>query len=110
MRVDGIQKRGALCRVALAIMASVLIAACSTPQPPPAPAQFPSPQPTPTPEVVGTASWYGPGFNGRRTSTGVIYDQEELTAASNVFPLGSHVMVTNLDNHRSVEVAIIDRG
>jgi rare lipoprotein A len=56
------------------------------------------------------ASWYGPGFNGRRTSTGTIYNQEDLTAASNVFPLGSRVMVTNLDNHRSVEVAVIDRG
>ena len=56
------------------------------------------------------ASWYGPGFNGRRTSTGTIYNQEDLTAASNIFPLGSHVMVTNLDNHRSVEVAVVDRG
>ncbi len=56
------------------------------------------------------ASWYGPGFDGRRTSTGAIYHQEDLTAASNVFPLGSHVMVTNLDNGRSVEVAVIDRG
>jgi rare lipoprotein A len=56
------------------------------------------------------ASWYGPGFDGRRTSTGAIYHQEDLTAASNLFPLGSRVMVTNLDNGSSVEVAVIDRG
>ncbi len=56
------------------------------------------------------ASWYGPGFNGHQTSTGTIYDQEELTAASIAFPLGSRVMVTNLDNGRSVEVTITDRG
>ena len=75
------------------------------------PPQLPiSPSPQPPPEVVGIASWYGPGFNGRRTSTGTIYNQEDLTAASNLFPLGSHVMVTNLDNGRSVEVAVVDRG
>ena len=56
------------------------------------------------------ASWYGPGFHGHKTSAGSIYDQEELTAASIAFPLGSRVMVTNLDNGRSVEVTITDRG
>ncbi len=56
------------------------------------------------------ASWYGPGFDGRPTSSGKIYNQEELTAASNVFPLGSRVMVTNLNNGRSVEVAVTDHG
>jgi rare lipoprotein A len=56
------------------------------------------------------ASWYGPGFHGRKTSAGVYYDQEDLTAASIDFPLGSRVMVTNLDNGRSVEVTITDRG
>ncbi len=56
------------------------------------------------------ASWYGPGFHGRKTSAGSIYDQEELTAASIAFPLGSRVMVTNLDNGLSVEVTITDRG
>ncbi|MGH7913437.1 MAG: septal ring lytic transglycosylase RlpA family protein, partial [Candidatus Binataceae bacterium] len=31
--------------------------------------------------VVGKASWYGPGFNGRPTATGEIYDQDQMTAA-----------------------------
>jgi rare lipoprotein A len=110
--VQGIRNRGAICRATLVIAMCATFAACSASQPP-APAQLPSlpsAQPTPTPEVIGMASWYGPGFNGRRTSTGTIYNQEDLTAASNVFPLGSRVMVTNLDNHRSVEVAVVDRG
>jgi len=56
------------------------------------------------------ASWYGPGFNGHKNADGSVYRQEELTAASIAFPLGSRVMVTNLDNGRSVEVTITDRG
>ncbi|HYL57712.1 MAG TPA: septal ring lytic transglycosylase RlpA family protein [Candidatus Acidoferrales bacterium] len=62
------------------------------------------------PAVLGMASWYGPGFEGRPTSSGKIYNQEELTAASTVFPLGSRVMVTNLKNGRSVEVTVTDHG
>ncbi len=56
------------------------------------------------------ASWYGPGFHGHKTAAGGFYNQEDLTAASVAFPLGSRVMVTNLDNGRSVEVTITDRG
>ena len=56
------------------------------------------------------ASWYGPGFAGRRTSTGEIYNPEGLTAASTTLPLGSHVRVVNPDTGRSVVVRINDRG
>lgn len=56
------------------------------------------------------ASWYGPGFHGHKAATGSIYNEEDMTAASIAFPLGSRVMVTNLDNGRSVEVTITDRG
>ncbi len=56
------------------------------------------------------ASWYGPGFDGHRTANGEVYNQEEMTAASTVIPLGSHVMVTNLDNGRAVQVRINDHG
>jgi rare lipoprotein A len=58
----------------------------------------------------GVASWYGPGFHGNRTANGEIYDQYELTAAHPSLPLGSRVMVTNLENGRAVEVRINDRG
>ncbi len=60
--------------------------------------------------LVGTASWYGPGFNGHRTSSGAIYDQEGLTAASVLFPLGTRLRVTNLSNSLQVQVTINDHG
>jgi len=59
---------------------------------------------------TGTASWYGPGFHGKRTSNGEVYDQNDLTAAHQTLPLGTHVAVTNLNNGRQVEVRINDRG
>jgi rare lipoprotein A len=59
---------------------------------------------------VGTASWYGPGFHGSRTSSGEVYDQYDLTAAHPTLPLGTRVVVTNLENNRAVEVRINDRG
>ena len=58
----------------------------------------------------GTASWYGPGFHGKRTASGEIYDQNKLTAAHKTLPLGSKARVTNLDNGNAVEVEINDRG
>jgi rare lipoprotein A len=59
---------------------------------------------------TGRASWYGPEFHGRRTSSGEIYDMYQLTAAHRELPLGTWVMVTNLNNGRSVEVRVNDRG
>lgn len=59
---------------------------------------------------VGIASWYGPGFQGRPTASGQIYNMYNLTAASRTLPLNSYAYVTNLGNHRSVEVYVNDRG
>lgn len=59
---------------------------------------------------IGAASWYGPGFQGRRTSSGEAFDQEALTAAHPYLPFGTFVRVTNLDNGKSVVVRINDRG
>jgi rare lipoprotein A len=58
----------------------------------------------------GTASWYGPGFHGKQTANGEIYDQYEMTAAHPSLPLGTRAMVTNLANGRNVEVRVNDRG
>jgi rare lipoprotein A len=103
-----------ICRVVLMIAMSAIFAACATTPPaqapPPPPPVIAVPRSTPTPQVVGVASWYGPGFHGHRNAEGGIYHQDDLTAASVAFPLGSRVMVTNLDNGRSVEVRISDRG
>ncbi|MDS4026548.1 MAG: septal ring lytic transglycosylase RlpA family protein [Candidatus Contendobacter sp.] len=59
---------------------------------------------------VGKASWYGPGFYGRRTASGQTFDPHRLTAAHPRLPLGSRARVTNLGNGRAVEVTINDRG
>jgi len=58
----------------------------------------------------GEASWYGPGFHGRKTASGERFNQHGLTAAHRKLPLGTKARVTNLDNGKSVEVKINDRG
>ena len=58
----------------------------------------------------GLASWYGPGFHGRRTASGEIYNMYAFTAAHRLLPLGTYVLVTNLENGRRVVVRINDRG
>ncbi len=60
-------------------------------------------------EESGQASWYGFGFNGRRTSSGQIYDQNAMTAAHSSLPLGSRVRVTMDGTGDSVVVTITDR-
>jgi rare lipoprotein A len=59
---------------------------------------------------TGHASWYGPKFEGKRTASGEIFSGDQLTAASRILPLGSRARVTNLENGKSVEVKINDRG
>ena len=57
----------------------------------------------------GVASWYGPGYHGRRTSSGEVFDQEAMTAAHVNFAFGTQVKVTLLSTGRSVVVRINDR-
>ena len=59
---------------------------------------------------VGVASWYGKDFHGKPTASGQIYNMYDMTAAHKTLPLGTVVMVTNLENNRSVRVTINDRG
>jgi rare lipoprotein A len=56
------------------------------------------------------ASWYGPGYEGHRTASGDKFNSKHFSAASTTLPLGSIVRVTNLQNGRSVDVVINDRG
>lgn len=58
----------------------------------------------------GIASWYGPGFHGRRTASGERFNQHSFTAAHRSLPFGTRVRVTNTRNGRSVIVRINDRG
>lgn len=59
---------------------------------------------------TGIASWYGPEFHGQPTSSREVYNMHDLTAAHNSLPIGTYVMVTNLENGRSITVRINDRG
>jgi len=58
----------------------------------------------------GMASWYGPGFHGKRTANGEIYDMQAMTAAHKILPLGTIVRVTNKNNGHSLVLRINDRG
>jgi rare lipoprotein A len=94
-------------------LAGFLFAACAhkkqarNPPPPPRPAAVPA--------VVGTiengiASWYGHPYDGRRAADGETYDMETLVAAHRTLPFNTWVRVYNLNNNKTVDVRIIDRG
>jgi rare lipoprotein A len=61
-------------------------------------------------DQTGIASWYGKEFHGRYTANGEIFDLNALTAAHPTLPLPSIVQVTNLENGRSIELRVNDRG
>jgi rare lipoprotein A len=88
-------------RARLAALAAVLLAASACVGLPP---------PGTGSGQVGVASWYGNEFHGRPTSSGEIFDTNDLTAAHRALPFGTYVMVSNLENDRSVVVRINDRG
>ena len=58
----------------------------------------------------GIASWYGPGFHGKKTASGEVFNMYEMTAAHKTLPIHSYAQVTNLNNNKSVIVRINDRG
>lgn len=92
-------------RRTLAFLALTLIAGCAIPG-----SKVTPPNSDNRVSQTGIASWYGPGFHGKATASGEIYDQNELTAAHQTLPLGSKVMVTNLENGSTTEVLVNDRG
>jgi len=109
----------ALLRVSTAVAISVSLPACQTaqPLPPPEPiaAAAPAVEPVQPPpprlyRATGTASWYGTFHHGRKTASGERFDKEAMTAAHRTLPLDTRVVVTNLENGRSVEVTVNDRG
>jgi rare lipoprotein A len=59
---------------------------------------------------TGVASWYGPGFHGKYTANGEVYDQSERTAAHRTLQMPSVLRVTNLENGHSTIVRVNDRG
>jgi rare lipoprotein A len=90
----------------LGLFAFVLLFGCSV-----SPSRVRPPQPLETRlSQTGIASWYGPGFHGKATASGEVYNQNDLTAAHQTLPLGTRVMVTHLGNGSATEVLINDRG
>ena len=91
-----------------------LICACATP-PPPGGYQVFGKNYVPLKSAqgyseVGFASWYGPGFHGKKTANSETYDMHARTAAHKLLPLGTVVEVTDLDSGRTVTARINDRG
>ena len=62
------------------------------------------------PIQTGAASWYGPGFHGKRTANGETFNTNALTAAHKTLPFGTQVRVKNERTGKSVVVRINDRG
>ncbi len=59
---------------------------------------------------TGIASWYGPGFDGKLTANGEVYDMNGISAAHKTLPFGTIVRVVDLETGRSIVVRINDRG
>lgn len=61
-------------------------------------------------DETGIGSWYGAKFHGHKTANGEIYDMNSITAAHKTLPLPSMVRVTNLENGRTLNIRVNDRG
>jgi rare lipoprotein A len=59
---------------------------------------------------TGYATYLAKSFHGEESASGEIFDRRKMVAAHRSLPFGTRVRVTNLENGRSVEVRIIDRG
>jgi peptidoglycan lytic transglycosylase len=93
--------------LAAGLVLAALLTSCATPR---GAVTSPAPEELRRSVQVGYASWYGKPHHGRRTTSGEIYNMNELTAAHPVLPMGTRLLVTNLRNGRSVEVRVNDRG
>lgn len=58
----------------------------------------------------GVASWYGPEFHGRPTSSGVTFNMYAFTCAHREYPFGTKLKVTNVSNNKSIDCLVNDRG
>lgn len=61
-------------------------------------------------KITGEASYYGPGFHGKKTASGEIFDQDDFTCAHKSLPFGTKLKVVRVDNGSSVVVRVNDRG
>lgn len=61
-------------------------------------------------DQCGGASWYGPGFHGKKTASGQKFNENAMTAAHKTLPFGTVVKVTDQRTGKSIRVTINDRG
>ena len=88
-------------RVLVIGLMTPVLAACATKTPAPGP---------PSRRVQrGLASWYGHGYQGKRTASGERFDKHRLTAAHDDLPFGTRVCVRNVRNDHQVDLRINDR-
>ncbi len=104
------------------LLAALFLAACVQPQPPSGGGRYKVgtpykidgvwyyPKEDPDYDRTGVASWYGRDFHGKKTANGEKYDMHALTAAHPTLPMPTRVRVTNLENGRSLELRVNDRG
>jgi len=119
--------QGAALVLSMALGTAWLVGCSSTPKPPPKGADGYSKYGNPNSYEVlgerysvmrsnqgyketGIASWYGPGFDGKRASAGETYDQNAMTAAHKTLRIPCYVEVTNLQNGRKAVLRVNDRG
>ena len=96
---------------ASAVMPILLVAACNTTSDPTATGSISQNRLETGRELQrGMASWYGPGFHGRRTASGERFNSNDMTAAHRSLPFGTRIRVVNETNGRSVIVRVNDRG
>jgi rare lipoprotein A len=97
-----------LVRLSLVLLPALTLGACASRSTPPSPGTAGS---RAILEVrQGLASYYGPGFEGKRTASGILFDKTAMVAAHPTYPFGTVVRVTNLANRKQVVVRVVDRG
>jgi len=96
--------------IGLCLFVVALLAGCGPASPRFVSRDTPTVIPSSNHQLEGTASYYGDEFNGRKTSSGEVYDMHGLTAAHRTLPFNTRIRVLNLQNGRTAVVRVNDRG
>lgn len=97
----GLAPRGKCVSLVLCLTLTLLMANCGRITPGPASSKY---------DQVGIASYYHDKYQGRKTASGEAYDKDAYTAAHRKLAFGTTVLVTNLQNGKTVQVRVNDRG
>jgi rare lipoprotein A len=95
-------------RTGVAVVGLLLLAACASNPKPRRSAIATRPAPRIGTTASGTVSWYGPGYDGKRTACGEKFDQDALTAAHGTWPCGTKARITLLSTGKSVVIRVND--